>query len=354
MSVEGSPPAKPPRKILAWAAGAVALLLVLAVAWTALWRFAAGESEKTIEAWIAREKSFGRIWSCPDRTVEGYPFAIEIACARPRFEGMIFGRHLAGGLSELRATAVVFRPHRVAVALIAPLALLSDDRKTNLELTWEDLEVMLDGLPQPIWRVAINGRKLGLHGTLEELGTLAGAADRFSADAAQNRDQADSAYDFTVAVNHAALPDLDRLLGAALPAEINAQGTLTKAGFDPDLSLSENIEHWRLAGGRLDLIGASLKHGDTRIAARGSLTLDKLHRLKGKLDTESHGFEALLLRLGVNPMLVSAGTLLNSIITSAAPGEQTSADTLVVAVGFDAGRVSIGPVRTSIYLLPLY
>jgi len=355
MSVEPAPAAKPPRKFLPWAAAAIGLLLLVAFGWTQLWRFAAGESEKTIEAWIAREKSFGRIWSCPERKIEGFPFAIEIACAKPRFDGVIFGRHFAGGLNGLRATAVLTHPSAVTAQIASPFAVLSDDRKIDLELAWNSLDVVLDGLPQNIWRVTITGEKLVLRGNWESIGAINGTADHLSADAAEHPEQSDRAYDFKVAVSDATLPDIDRFLGATLPAEIGAQGTLTEAAFDPSLTVAENIDHWRAAGGRLDLVDASLAHGETTFKAHGALSLDDSHRVEGKLDTESRGFEPLLLRLGVNPMLVSAGALLSNLIAGALPSRaETPPETLIVTIGFDSGRVSIGPARTSIRVPPLY
>lgn len=355
MSVEEAPATKPPRGYLPWAAGGLALLVLLALAWTLLWRFAAGESEKIIAAWIDREKSFGRIWSCSDRRIEGFPFTIEITCTKPHFDGMIFGRHFTGGLGGFRATALLFHPRAVTARLGSPFAVLSDDRATNLELAWGGLQLVLAGLPQNVWRVDIAGQKLAWHGTLEGLGAVTGAAARLVADAMAHPDQADRAYDFNVAISAATLPDLDRFLGAALPTEIDAQGTVTKAIFDPALTVAENMDNWRSAGGRLDLVEASLTHGDTTFMARGSLSLDDLHRVQGKLDTQSRGLEPLLLRLGVNPVLVSAGALLSNLIAGATPGgAETPPETLVVSVGFDDGRLSIGPARTAIRLPPLY
>jgi hypothetical protein len=352
MSVAKARAARPRRRFLPWAALA---LLLLALAWTLLWRLAAGESETIIAAWIAGEKSFGRIWSCPERSIEGFPFAIEIACAKPRFDGLMFGRHVIGGLNGFRATAMLFHPSVVTARLGSPFAASSDDGQTDFEFAWDDLHIVLDGLPQKIWHVAISGERLAWSGTLEGLGPINGAADRVSAQAAEHPDPAERAYDFNIALSAATLPDLDRFIGAPLPADIAAQGTMTEASFDPTLTLPENMDRWRAAGGRLDLVEASLTHGDIKITARGSLSLDDLHRPQGGLDTESRGLEPLLLRLGVDPTLVSAGALLSGLLAGTTPsGAAMPAGTLNLPVGFDEGRLSIGPVRTSIHLPPLY
>lgn len=343
------------RRRFPWVAISVALLVVLALAWTIVWRLAAAESEKTIASWIDREKSFGRIWSCPERSVGGYPFGIEIACAKPRFDGLIFRRHFSGGLGGFQATAVVLHPTAVTARIGSPFAVLSDDRQTNLQLAWDRLNVALAGMPQGMWHVDIAGGNLAWRGTLEGAGAVRGAAGQLSAEAAERPDQTDRAYDFNVAISAATLPEVDRVLGSALPADIAARGTVTQASFDPERTLPENMDMWRAAGGRLDLAEASLTHGDSKFTARGSLSIDDLHRLQGRLDTQSHGLEPVLLRLGVNPTLVSAGALLSSLLSGgSSSGSDTPPNTLILRVGFDSGRLSIGPVRTPISLPPLY
>ena len=145
------------------------------------------------------------------------------------------------------------------------------------------------------------------------------------------------------------------MLGKGLPADIAAHGTVTKAAFDPNLTLPQNMDNWRRAGGELELADLSLTQGATKFSAHGSLGLDDLHRVEGKLETESRGFEPLLLRLGVNPVLVSAGTLLSGLL-GGAPPEHADAqpDALLLPIAFDDGYVSIGPAQTSIRLPALY
>ncbi len=337
------------RNWLAWAL--LGFVAFFALAWTVIWNLAAGQSEKTVEAWIAREKSFGRIWFCPERTIGGFPFAIEMECTKPRFDGIIFGRHFTGGLGGFRATAVVFHPTVVTARLGAPFAVSAADENAYLDLSWNDLRLVLDGLPQKIWHVRIHAEKLAWRGTTQELGPLAGNAERLAAQAANRAD--DRAYDFKVTVSAARLPDVDRLLGADLPADITARGTVTQAGFDPELTLPQNMDNWRAAGGRVDFTELDLTHGPTKFIAHGSLGIDALHRVEGRLDTESYGLAPLLIRLGVNPTLVSAGALLSGLL-SGTSSNHADPDALILPIGFEDGYLSIGPAQTSIRLPPLY
>jgi hypothetical protein len=342
-----------PARKLKWLPWSVLALVVFVVlAWTVVWNLAAGQSERIVEAWIVREKSFGRDWSCPERTIGGFPVAIEMQCTKPHFDGMIFGQHLAGGLGGFHATAVVLHPTKVTAWLGAPFSVSSDDGNTHLELAWRDLRLTLDGIPQNVWHVTVDGDKLAWRGNLQELGVLNGNAEQFSAKAANHAD--DRAYDFDIAVSSARLPDVDRVLGADLPADIAARGAVTNAGFDPALTLPQNMDNWRAAGGHLDLAEVSLTHGATKITARGTLRLDNLHRIEGNLDTRSQGFEPLLIRLGVNPTLVSAGSLLSSLLSGTSSHSEVSPDALVLPISFADGYLSVGPAQTSIQLPALY
>jgi len=242
------------------------------------------------------------------------------------------------------------RPSKVTAQIEPPFAAHSDDRKVAFKIAWANLRVILDGLPKGLWQVAINGDDFALRGAVDGIGPITGKVDHATADAAERPNQTDRDYDFRFALSAATLPLLDRVLGANSSADIGAQGTLTKADLDPALTMPENLDRWRAAGGMLEMVDATLTSGETKFEAHGALTLDQAHQVQGKFDTESFGLEPLLRRLGVDPMLVSAGSLLSSII-GGTPGQE---DSLRVPVSFNGGRLYIGPVRTSIRVAPLY
>lgn len=341
--------------LVRWLITGIGLALFLVLAVTVFWRLAAHKSEEIIDAWVARERAVGRVWTCPQRTVAGYPFSIEISCAKPHFEGLIFARHFSGSLSGFRARAELLHPTRVTVAMAPPFAAHSKDSGVNLHIGWGDLQVILSGLPVDQWQVSIKGSDIVSRGALEGLGSVAGKVSQATADASQRPDQADHAVDFHIALAGASLPLVESLLGPGSAADIEAQGTVTKAGLNPALSMPDNAEHWRIAGGHLELTDASLSHGETKMSARGMLGLDEAHQVQGQLATESQGFEPLLRRFGIDPMIVSAGALLNSLLGGAPPGDAApKQENLRLTVGFQGGRLYVGPVRTTIRVPPLY
>src|SRR4029450_12320864 len=61
------------------------LVVLLAVAWTAVWFYAAGRAQEEIAAWRAREAKAGRTQDCASQSIAGYPFRIEVRCVGARF-----------------------------------------------------------------------------------------------------------------------------------------------------------------------------------------------------------------------------------------------------------------------------
>ena len=108
-----SPPA-PRRARLYWP---FALLAFLALGWSAFWFYAASRTESTLGAWIEREASHGRVWTCPQRQTGGYPFRIEVTCATPTFAGPAGKARVEGSLGALKAYAQAWAPNHILADL---------------------------------------------------------------------------------------------------------------------------------------------------------------------------------------------------------------------------------------------
>ena len=68
-------------------------------------------------------------------------------------------------------------------------------------------------------------------------------------------------------------------------------GTATQAKGFSGRPVLEEIERWRAAQGRLDILQFSLTKGGNRIEAKGELTLDELHRPAGQLQIAAAGLD---------------------------------------------------------------
>ncbi len=333
------------------------IIAVLIVVWSLFWYVAARETESLLQAWIEREKSVDRLWSCSDRQISGYPFKIDISCEKAGFEGEFFGKQMIGSLKTVHVNAALFHPNQADAVMEPPFELRSQDGDGEVALQWNALRVHLNGLPQDVTAVAIDGSEVSLRGGWKGLGPLAAHAGMVSsvlADIPQRR--AEDAYSFHLALEDASIPVLDSLLGSTPPDVIKLDGAVTKAGFALAGTLAERMERWRLAGGRFELSQASITRGTTKISGRGTVQFDDQHRPQGQLDAEFAGAEPLLKRFGINPAIVSAGSLLSTLL-GARPKEDAPADTppsLHLPVTVRSGLVSVGPVKTSIAVPPLY
>ncbi|MGB8278270.1 MAG: DUF2125 domain-containing protein [Methylovirgula sp.] len=337
-----------------WLIGLAGLGLFVILVWTIFWHVAAQQSASSLDAWIAQEKAFNRNWNCPNRQITGFPFTIEIGCSKPHFDGNIFGRHYSGSLNGFVATAKFTNPSDVAVKVVSPFAVVSDDKTVDIALAWDQLDILLGGLPQDVAKISIAGQGLSLQGHAQEIGVLAGRASRATATFTRDAGRQDQAIHFHIALNGASSPAVDAFLGSASPAEIAAEGDITQASFDPAQTLTQTLDQWRAAGGHVDLADLTVTRGETKFQARGTVALDSAHQLQAQLDMECLGFEPVLRRLGVDPALITAGSLLASLFGGGSHGAAAGPQPLHLLVGFDGGLLSIGPVRTSIRLPPLY
>ena len=57
------------------------LLLLLAVGWSVFWFVARERTRTGYDEWVASEAAAGRLWSCADRVIGGYPFRLELSCS---------------------------------------------------------------------------------------------------------------------------------------------------------------------------------------------------------------------------------------------------------------------------------
>ena len=338
--------------------GAAVLVPLLSVAilvlgWTVLWGFARQQAGAALDGWIAAEAAHGRSWTCPDRTIDGYPFRIAVACRGVTFAGAVDGSPGEGRLAGLTARAWLYEPSAVYIVLDGPMALTTADGRADFTLAWDRFGAKLRGIFGDRRRAEIVGEgftltRPGAAGTtarriaLRAGPALAAAAGEMAADA--------DAVD--VAISGLAAPLLDGVTGETATTDATLSGTVTRAFGDlPDFGPA-TVERWRRAGGRLDVANLALAKGPLSLGAAGTLGLDELHRLQGRLDARLGGFEPLAKRFGISLGAVQVGGLLADLLgtkpAAAAPG------TVSMPIGFADGRVSVGPFKTGLRLVPLY
>ena len=328
------------------------VIAVLVIGWTIFWNFAAHEAAASLDAWIAREKHFRRVWTCPDRHIGGYPAAIAITCSRPLFDGMIFGEHYLGSLAGFVATAQFSNPDDVTINVVPPFQAEPDDKSGNLQMSWDALAVRLGGIPQNVSEVSVSGTGLTVQGKTSRLQAMTMKAQQAHAVFTREPARQDRATHFQIDLQGTTIPAVDAYLGGSFPANVTASGDITEASFNPAKTMAQTLAQWSAAGGHIELSNFAVMRGETKLQARGTLSIDSAHNVEGQLDTKCVGFEQVLLRLGVDPAIVGASSLLATLLGGGK--DDKGPQPLHLPVTFTDGRVSIGPVRTNLRVPPLY
>jgi hypothetical protein len=338
-----------------WRLILVVSMALVVVGWSILWLVAAQTTAGNLRDWVAQERVLGRKWTCADRRLGGFPFRIEVTCDRPSFHGAVGDAVVAGTLGALFAAAEVYAPTSVAVAVEGPLDMQSSDQR-RLHVAWKSLAIDLAFGADGLDRASLVADGPQLHAEAPQFDDFSIDARRaetdFATDPGRLADEA--AYDFSFRVDDGRLQALDRLFGDADPTTVQAGGVISHLDAAAGGDLADAAETWRSAGGAIDLTEAVLRKGTTEIEASGHLDLDALHRPHGRIDASGAGLEPVLARYGVPSGALAIDSLLTGLLGSPVESSARAPQALRFPLRLENGRVSIGPVRTPLTLLPLY
>jgi hypothetical protein len=327
-----------------------AVLVAIVIGWSIFWVVASRQTAAAISNWITHEAQAGRIWTCPDQKTGGFPFTVEVSCANLRFQGMILDKSSTGTVRGFHVTAPLLRNDNLLAHIESPFTAQTSDGTYDMSLRWSELYVELDGSPGTFDRIALAGTEVELQGRAGGLDAMEGKFGEFHSSLVPRPDRHDNSYDFTVSFNDGSIPALNRLLDSQLPIVMQLGGTISHAALGRAQTLAEFFEKWRSADGHVDITSGRLTSGGILLEAKGGLSLDDRHRVRGKLDAGFAGFQNAFRQLNIDPGLVTAGQFLSGLLGKGGdvPGR------LNLPVIFSEGFLSIGPVRTSIQIPPLY
>ena len=328
--------------------------LLVVLGWSALWIYAYREAGQRIDGWLRAEAAQGRMWTCPNRTIGGYPLAITVACSDPTFAGQALGQAVEATLAHVAAEASLLHPRRIALTLQAPFTYKTSDGQTDISGAWSGLDVGLRDLPD-IRTLTVSGTDLSIKGLFAQAGQQGGQAKRLEASFDRVADQPDPTIGFRVTVDDMPIAALNDLAGGTDPVAIDLVGRIDRVEIGDARTPEDAMERWREAGGRIDLGPSRLARGASRVSATGTLALDNLHRPQGRLAAQFVGLEPVLKRYGISANLAAAGSLLGSLFGGGPPpSTPTEPGALSLPISFQNGRLGIGPIRTQVQVPPLY
>ncbi|MBM6593435.1 DUF2125 domain-containing protein [Microvirga pudoricolor] len=348
------------------------ILILVAIAWSAAWFYIRNRAVEALDGWLAVEARAGRQWTCQDQRVGGYPFNIELSCASLNLkQGAI-----TGTLGGFRSVAQVYQPRFIITEIDGPLQMT--DGVATLRGTWDLLQSSVHGTPNGLQRASVVAENPSV--TISGLGPadltsssqhlelhLRPSPARAQGNSQNGNSQNGStptgaqagpqagAYDVALSTRQTKIPVLDALVGGGEATDIQFDGTVTQAAGFRGRPVAEELERWRNAGGKLDVLMLSLAKGTRRVEAKGEIGLDALHRPAGQLSVSAAGLDGLLGNVVGGR---AGGALLGALFGGGRQAQgQADAPRLVTLppLFLANGKLAMGPfVIPNVTLPPLY
>lgn len=335
------------RGFLVW--GSLATVVALAVGWTTLWFAASHVAQSRLDDWFAQEAELGRSWSCPSRSVEGFPSKLSIVCDAPTFSGPLEGVDVQARLTRLAAGTLLSRPGHIDVDFGGPLILEARDQGVKLALAFARLRLDVQLSLEKLQRVALLGEDLQIHWNGPNA-AINGAARSVEL-AAQPVDAAEQTYDIAVKSAGLVFPALDEFTNSSDPAALLIDARLSGAAPLATRSWTERLERWRIARGQLWIGRLIFVKGALELTASGDGGLDEAHRLEGRAEVGEKGADSTLLRLGAPPAAIGVANMLGGLLRG---GPDAGRPAVRLPLSAKDGKVAVGPLRNVFSLKPLY
>ena len=319
------------------------LVVLLAVAWTAVWFYAAGRAQDEIAAWRAREGRAGRTQDCASQSIAGYPFRIEVRCGGASFE-LKGAPTLRLSLPSALAAVQVYDPKLLISEFTAPLEISEPGRPPSTIVDWRLGQASVRGLPAGIERASL------------------------VLDAPTVRDAAGGG-DVVFKARRVELHG--RLAGDATPGNPAIETVLRGVDDISPKPWPTRLREWQARDGWLEIVSARIAQEDVVIAVgAGALRLTPRGGLDGNLQVTVVGIEKLLKMFEID-RIMSEGQIgaTMSALDRLVPGlggiaRQNAAPGLVAALGqrtvldgkpavafpvrFADGTVFLGPFQVGV------
>jgi hypothetical protein len=266
------------------------LLALAALLWSAGWFYIRDRAGREIDAWLAREASAGRAWTCADRSITGYPFRLELRC------GSVALARSDGGftLGPLTVLVQIYQPRHALFEATGPFRVRQGD--LTGEAGWSALRGSFHGAADGFVRASLvlDAPRMEVGGAVPEPVRVSAQHLELHARPTPGRFDSDGAVDISLRLAQALAPAADVLTGNSDPADLALDATLTRATVLRTGTVARELETWRRAEGNLEIAGLSLVKGASRVQAKGSLDIDEAHRPAGQIDLRAAGVETLI------------------------------------------------------------
>ena len=333
-----------------WLYAPFVLLLFVAIAWSVAWFVIRNRTSDALDAMLANEARAGRQWACADRSVGGFPFRIEVICPSLTLQR----GEVSASFGRVEAVAQVYQPRHVITEVSGPLRVT--DGTMTVDGTWRLLETSVRSSPAGFERISLVAEEPKLKITGAAPSEIALASQGLEAHLRPNpaRAQAEGAYDAAFSALQARLPGLDAFIGSAEPTDIQIDLTATQAqGFRGRPVVAE-VERWRAASGKLEVLRLAATKGERRIDAKGELS-PRRGAPSGRADSSRSGrarYADQQADRRTRSAAISSSALLGQSPRPKAAGTDQSNLPPLPPLRLDNGRVLLGPFAVPGLRLP--
>jgi hypothetical protein len=292
--------ARAPRRRLWPIFVAPGILLLLAIGWCGLWYYAANVADRTIAGWIEREAKAGRVYSCGEQTIGGFPFRIEARCIDAGADVRSHEAPFAVKVKDILVAAQVYHPTLLIGEVTGPLTLSEPGKPPSFIANWQLAQTSVRGLPpepeqlsfvidKPHAERVAQGRSEQVF--LAERAELHGRIASGSA-------SSNPVIETVLRLASASAPTLHPLAAKPTKAELTAVLRGLK-DFSPK-PWAERFREVQAAGGNIEIKHLRIDQGEIIVAGAGTVSLNPNGKLDGLIRVAIVGIERIVPLLGVD------------------------------------------------------
>ncbi len=299
-------PQAPRRRSLWGLFAAPVLLLIVAIAWSGFWFFAASQVDVQADAWRAREAKSGRVYDCARRSVAGFPFRLEIRCADPSvslFSQAAGTPLMTAKLDEILVVAQVYDPKRIIAEFKGP-ATISDGRgPASFGVNWRVGQASVRGLPVSPQRADLVFEQPTIDRIDGGAAVPAARADHVELHGrlAEGSPSDHPVLETALQIASGSIQGSHPLLAEPFNTDIQARLTGLK-DFRPK-PWPERFREIQAAGGHVEIVQSRIEQGELLAVAAGTLSLTANGGIDGEVQMTVAGIEKVIPALGLDKML---------------------------------------------------
>ncbi|MGE3245290.1 MAG: DUF2125 domain-containing protein [Beijerinckiaceae bacterium] len=338
----------------------LAIVVLVCAGWTGAWFYGANFAGKAADQWMAREAERGRIWTCANRDIGGFPFRFALRCSAATFRTQGRTGPVDVTLGPVRAIVQVYSPKLVLAEADGPAIVKTAGNLRQIDANWENLRASVR-LARPLSeRISLQIGKLKAQVSLAGRGPEALAAEtlEFHMRPAPDVTVDIGAIDVAITVSNAVSQLADNLSRVKGPANASVAARITRAPvlFLTPAPLPQRLEAWRQAQGTLTLQRSTISKGAVEVEASGALQIDEGHFLAGNINARAAGLGAILQQFGLPGGNIGGGLLGGLLGSRRGNGDDAPQRKVAVPLPLTLrdGAVWLGPIRTKARLQPLY